>query len=213
MTETEGEGGADSVDLPAGDWLVLNPPGHDRWAFDLVGVGPGGRILRSPAWRVAAGLGRADQAWGWGRPVTAPFDGEVVTAHDAREDRRRLVPLLDVPASFLVRPLRHRDDVAAMAGNHVLVVSGGRCALLAHLRRGSLQVRVGEAVEAGQTLGAVGNSGNTVMPHLHLQVMDGPDPRSAIQPFAVRRYHVWDGRRWALREQAPLPAGRTRIRV
>lgn len=39
-----------------------------------------------------------------------------------------------------------------------------------HLRRGSLSVKGGERVAAGQVLGLVGLSGNTTFPHLHLSV-------------------------------------------
>ena len=47
--------------------------------------------------------------------------------------------------------------------------------LLAHLRRGSVSVRVGEAVTRGQPVGECGNSGFSTVPHLHFQVQDRPD--------------------------------------
>ena len=37
-------------------------------------------------------------------------------------------------------------------------------------------VKVGERVRVGQTLGLLGNSGNSNAPHLHFQLMDGPSP-------------------------------------
>jgi len=43
--------------------------------------------------------------------------------------------------------------------------------LLCHLRNGSLLVKKGDAVRAGQKIGEVGNSGNSIQPHLHIQVM------------------------------------------
>jgi hypothetical protein len=39
--------------------------------------------------------------------------------------------------------------------------------------------RSGQPVSLGHVIGHVGNSGNTTVPHLHIQLMDGPDPRRA----------------------------------
>jgi Peptidase family M23 len=49
-----------------------------------------------------------------------------------------------------------------------------------HLRRGSLMVRQGDAVEAGQPLALVGLSGETSFPHLHFDVRRGEE---VIDPF------------------------------
>ncbi len=60
-------------------------------------------------------------------------------------------------------------------GNAVVLDLGqGRFALYAHLQPGSVRVRPGERVRRGQVLGLVGNSGNSLAPHLHFHVMDGP---------------------------------------
>jgi hypothetical protein len=62
-------------------------------------------------------------------------------------------------------------------GNSVILdLGGGRYALYAHLQPRSLKVRAGDRVRRGQVLGLVGNSGNSVAPHLHFHVMDGPSP-------------------------------------
>jgi len=42
--------------------------------------------------------------------------------------------------------------------------------LLADRQQGSLAVKVGDPVEAGDLLARCGNSGNTSAPHLHMQV-------------------------------------------
>lgn len=65
--------------------------------------------------------------------------------------------------------------LAQADGNSVVLDLGeGRYALYAHLQPGSLRVRAGDRVARGQVLGLVGNSGNSVAPHLHFHVMDGP---------------------------------------
>jgi hypothetical protein len=67
------------------------------------------------------------------------------------------------------------------AGNSVIVEhEGGWVTQYAHMRRGSVAVRRGERVEAGQRLGVVGLSGNTQFPHLHFEVRrDG----KIVDPF------------------------------
>jgi murein DD-endopeptidase MepM/ murein hydrolase activator NlpD len=47
--------------------------------------------------------------------------------------------------------------------------------LLAHLRRGSIAVEVGDQVRIGDQVAACGNSGNSTQPHLHVQVTDSVD--------------------------------------
>ena len=62
-------------------------------------------------------------------------------------------------------------------GNAVILdLGGGAYALYAHLQPRSIRVAKGQAVRRGDVLGLVGNSGNSVAPHLHFHVMDGPSP-------------------------------------
>jgi murein DD-endopeptidase MepM/ murein hydrolase activator NlpD len=66
-------------------------------------------------------------------------------------------------------------------GNAVRIDHGdGWQTLYCHLRRGSVVVRRGERVSAGQALGLVGLSGQTEFPHLHFGVSLAPKP---IDPF------------------------------
>ncbi|RIK39856.1 MAG: hypothetical protein DCC55_16860 [Chloroflexi bacterium] len=86
------------------------------------------------------------------------------------------------------------DDLRPATGNYILFESSRIVALLAHLRQGSIRVADGDAVHAGQGVAQVGNSGRSLAPHLHLQVMDGRDPPTAtIIPFRVRAYERWNG--------------------
>lgn len=73
-------------------------------------------------------------------------------------------------------------------GNHVILDLGeGTFAVYAHVQRGSLRVKAGDTVRAGQRLGRVGNSGNTTESHLHFHLMDGPDLDNARGvPFTWR---------------------------
>lgn len=83
--------------------------------------------------------------------VLSPCSGTVVSAVDALPDL--------APGAV---------DAKSPAGNHVVVRCGDASVTLAHLRRGSVAVRSGAAVTAGQIVGRVGNSGHTTEPHLHI---------------------------------------------
>ena len=62
-----------------------------------------------------------------------------------------------------------------IAGNYVVLdLKNGRFAQYAHLQPGSIRVKIGERVHAGQVLALLGNTGNSNGPHLHFQVTDGP---------------------------------------
>jgi len=71
-----------------------------------------------------------------------------------------------------------------MAGNGVVISHGnGWETQYSHLRGGSIAVRAGQRVAAGQKLGLVGLSGNTEYPHLHFTVRRGGE---AVDPFTAR---------------------------
>jgi len=62
-------------------------------------------------------------------------------------------------------------------GNSVILdLGGGRYALYAHLDPGSVRVRKGDTVKRGQVIGLVGNTGNSLAPHLHFHVMSRAEP-------------------------------------
>lgn len=66
-------------------------------------------------------------------------------------------------------------------GNAVLIRhEGGYETLYCHLRRGSVSVRAGDIVQAGDVLGQIGLSGETTHPHLHLTVFKDA---KRIDPF------------------------------
>lgn len=211
------------LDLPGdGCWRVENSParrvpshGTDllglRYAIDLVGCDPDGRSARVADWRTVLAVEPPERFVGFGRPVLAPVAGTVVVAHDGEPDhggRRSPVSLLPYA---LGQAARLRRGVAAVAGNHVVVAreDDGACVAVAHLRAGSVQVRVGQAVAAGEPLGECGCSGNATEPHVHLQATDGPDPeRARGLPIAFRAYRERTaGGAWVDRAGAVPPEG------
>lgn len=173
-----------------GRWLALNSPADrtpshgthaygQTFAIDLVaepepGARPGFSLLWPPARRPSAYPA-------FGAPLLAAADGTVVSASDSQRDHlsRTSLPALAYLMLFEAS-VRETVGVRRLLGNHVVLDLGdGTYALYAHLRRGSLAVRPGERVRAGQLLARCGNSGNSTEPHVHFQLMDGPDPDTA----------------------------------
>jgi murein DD-endopeptidase MepM/ murein hydrolase activator NlpD len=59
------------------------------------------------------------------------------------------------------------------------------------MQPGTIQVRVGQRVSAGQLLGLVGNSGNSVAPHLHFQVNDKASSfASNGLPYEIKDFQI-----------------------
>jgi Peptidase family M23 len=77
-------------------------------------------------------------------------------------------------------------------GNSVVLdLGGGRYCLYAHLQAGKIRVHAGDTVKRGQVLGLVGNSGNSVAPHLHFHVMSTPTPLASNGlPYEIDSFRV-----------------------
>jgi hypothetical protein len=72
-------------------------------------------------------------------------------------------------------------------GNVVVILHGDRWrTVYGHMRRGSIAVKKGDRVQAGQVLGQVGMSGLSEFPHVHFAVWHGP---AAVDPFTGERKH------------------------
>ncbi|MGW4309948.1 peptidoglycan DD-metalloendopeptidase family protein [Streptomyces californicus] len=151
---------------------------------------PGAGPVTRPAFRLFWPVVRRNRAFpAFGAPLLAVADATVVVASDGQRDHlsRNSLPAL----AYLMlaeAPVRSIVGAHRIIGNHVILdLGGGTYAVYAHLRRGSLRVRAGDRVRAGQGIGRVGNSGNTTEPHLHFHLMDGPDPDAARGvPFTWR---------------------------
>lgn len=128
-----------------------------RFAIDWVRVDAEGRL-------VAGDPARAESHLAYDQPVFAVAAGTVVAALDGLEDQ--------VPGSL---PDPATITIENVDGNHVIIdIGGGFHAFFAHLKKGTVRVKAGERVAAGQEIGRLGNTGNSSAPHLHLHVMRGP---------------------------------------
>ena len=189
------------VDPPLkGEWAILNPPGHPKLAFDFLAT-QGSKLPYRGATFVRHLLGSisVDATYAWGQPVYAPLDGVVVACSDGAPDRARISMIRDL-ATLLIFPPKPGSPFPAYGGNYVLLQCGKVYPLLAHLRCGSVRVKVGDHVRVGDELGEVGNSGSSIQPHLHFQVMSNENPFPLFEnllPFRLRHLRKKIGDEWA----------------
>ncbi|MFN3472703.1 MAG: hypothetical protein ACK4ZW_01530 [Blastomonas sp.] len=72
--------------------------------------------------------------------------------------------------------------------------------MLGHFRQGSLRVAPGELVREGQSMGALGNSGASDMPHLHIHAQH---PGTAAAPFSGKPVPMLIEGRYLVRGDRP----------
>lgn len=117
---------------------------------------------------------RDEQYYGFGADVLAVADGTVVYTHDGMPDETPSV--LMVPKS--------KSDYGG--NNVILKIAPNIFSWYAHLRQGTLRVKVGDLVKAGAPMAKLGNSGPSEGPHLHFGLLDKPDPIAGRSlPFVI----------------------------
>jgi hypothetical protein len=165
-----------------GRWVAVNSPANhvpshfvhaygQTYAIDLVHHADENRAWKGAhTWPPAR---RPETFPGFGEPVYAATDGVVVRASDWLRDHWSRNSWAVLPFLFVEGNVRELFGPHFILGNHIVIDLGdGVYAAYAHLRRGSIRVRKGQRVSAGQQLAECGNSGNTSEPHLHFQLMD-----------------------------------------
>jgi Peptidase family M23 len=122
-----------------------------RFAYDLL-------IQRNGQTHSGDGK-RNEDYFAFAKPILAPADARVVSSVNDVPD--------NTPGTMNPRQ---------PAGNHVWLDFGnGEFALLAHFKQGSVLVKTGQQVKAGEQLGLTGNSGNSSEAHLHFHLQTTPD--------------------------------------
>ena len=129
--------------------------------------------------RVYSGEKEVENYTIYGQEAIAVAEGTVVKVTDGVPEQ--------VPGEF-----PQGISPAEADGNSVILdLGGGNYALYGHFQPGSIRVKEGERVERGDVLALVGSSGNSLAPHLHFHVMDGPLPLASNGlPYEVDSFTV-----------------------
>ena len=169
----------------SGQWFsAVGPTPHTahRWAlpeefaFDIVGLGDGTRSY--------SGSGTAFEDYhAYGADILAAADGRVVAVKaDVAEDPTTLRQPGETVEAYGERVGAYQmqlvvSDINSIAGNYIAIDHGnGEFSFYAHLKPGSITVKIGDVVKSGQAMAQLGSSGNSTEPHLHFQVCDRPEP-------------------------------------
>jgi multidrug efflux pump subunit AcrA (membrane-fusion protein) len=160
---------------------------HHRWAvpeefaLDIARIGTGGKTFRTDGRRLA-------DYWVYGLPVLAAADGEVVSVVDRwGEDEGLIRKAGETQEAYYQRIVTAQNTRMAaegaevLAGNAVVVRHAwGEYSVYGHLKPGSVTVKVGQTVKAGDVLALVGSSGSSTEPHLHFHICDGPSALNCV---------------------------------
>ena len=145
-----------------GKWLVFwggdtkelnyhyNTP-NQKFAFVFLVADPNGNTHKVE--------GKANEDYyAFGKEVLAPADGIVTDVINGVRDNK--------PGSM---------NSYSVLGNAVFIEHREHeVSVLAHLKLGSVAVKVGDKVKTGQVIGLCGNSGNSSEPHLHHHLQNTP---------------------------------------
>jgi murein DD-endopeptidase MepM/ murein hydrolase activator NlpD len=179
-----------------GTWYVMAEHGffdpHKRFlaeafAYDFNQIGANGKSYQRD------GRNNADY-YAYGKKVLSVKDGTVVAI---RNDVAENVP-------------GEHSNINTPGGNIVVLDHGNnQFSYYGHLRPFTIKVKRGAQVRAGDVLGEVGNSGDSLEPQLHFHVMNGPDPTQADGIPAV--FENWNGQSYGRfpqpRQQGVIPRG------
>jgi murein DD-endopeptidase len=176
--------------LRGGPWVAIYDPllmgGHrtatytvngraripGRFAIDWIRLPPSGALEK--------GAGHSDDWNGYGAEVLAVADATVAAAMDDIPEN------VDPPVAD-GRPITPENA----SGNYVALDLGrGRFAFYEHLEHGTITVKAGDRVKAGQVIGQLGYSGSSsIGPHLHFHVSNAKSTLGAEGlPFVFTRF-------------------------
>lgn len=205
-----------------GEWKFLRPPGHHPYAFDFVQLDDNGKSSHGKSTFRFFVSGISSKSFiCWNQPVFAPVDGTVIRVgngwldHEYTNIWKTITIWYNATFKFRPKDENGRLDIRPNAGNYVMIqAKEGYIVFLAHLRNQSISVAEGAQVRQGEVIGMVGNSGNSTMPHLHINLFDQmTNPYKAeVLPFVFSKFDSLDRNgRW-IENESSLPSAGTFVR-
>ncbi len=119
-------------------------------------------------------------------PILAAAAGRITALHDGEYDRN-----VSCVGDWNFVEITHLNELRSIYG---------------HLKKGSVEISIGQEVKAGQELGVIGSSGCSTAPHLHFELRSKSgevidpfleklwrDPPHYDRPLTLMDYNVQDG--------------------
>jgi murein DD-endopeptidase MepM/ murein hydrolase activator NlpD len=105
------------------------------------------------------GTGRnLNDYFSYGQALTSPCNGKIIALMNDAKDQ------------FIGKSEDNNEY-----GNYVIIDAGNNeYVVLAHMSPGTIIPSMGDDVKTGDSIGKVGNSGNTTMPHIHMHIQTSP---------------------------------------
>lgn len=138
----------------------------------------------------------------YGKEILSPADGVVVEINNKSNDSKIL------SRGKFIAKANH------IAGNYIIIKhSEHEYSTLAHIKKDSIRIKVGDTVCKGQFIALCGNSGNSSEPHLHFQLQTGksfynsaglPIHFEQIEINEVGGYSLYDARPHMNFENIPI---------
>ena len=132
-----------------------------RYAYDM------GKVVDN---RGASEDGSTNEdSYTFGARLNAPGGGIIISLENNIEDN--------------IRPgvINGNINNSNLAGNYIMIDHlNGEHSLLAHFKKGTIIVSVGDTIIKGQEIGKAGNSGNSTGPHLHYHLQNTPEYLNGI---------------------------------
>ena len=187
-----------------GAWYMQSIPNvtsHHRWmsqtefGIDFLKVDSSGKLYRNDG-------KKPEDYFAFGEPVFAAADGTVVTViNDATQNWDAWIKREgETDEQFEKRSNQthleamNRDLYRAVTGNLVVIEhASGEFSGYAHLKQGSVRVKVGDRLKQGDQIAQVGDTGDYYMAHLHFQISDRPDAlHGRSLPFEFADIQTWN---------------------
>lgn len=211
-----------------GEWMVMNSPGTkvpshgtdyfaQTYAYDFLQVDwnhEPAKFYKKSTLDYLLGKVHLIDCYCYGKSIYAPISGTVIEVHDGYSERNPVKPISDISIALknalFFDP--KKQSIQEIAGNYVIIEGDGIWSALVHMKKGSITVANGDEIRSGDLIGNVGHSGNSTAPHLHFQLMDGPDPTKANGvPCCFSGYELYQDKKW-IKVENGVPKNKDRIR-
>jgi len=150
------------------------PHRHQRYAMDILQIVDGFSFSGDGT--------KNEDYYCFGKRLNASGNGEVIEMENNIDDNTN------------IGSINSNIDKNTTAGNYIIIDHlNGEFSFMAHFKKGTILVAVGDTVFKGQEVGKAGNSGNSTEPHLHYHLQTTSNTATGIGlPTQFLNYYADD---------------------